>query len=258
MKPWCLPVAALFFFNGVFAQTIKLVPLSALPEAASTPRRDTHECMVEPYRVVNVGTPVDGVLEQVAVDRGDLVKKGQVLAKLTTGVESASIDLARSRVEFDRRRVERNEGLFSKQLISEQERDEMVTEFHLHEAELKRDLESLKLRTIVSPIDGVVVERRLSAGEMVRADKSVVLTLAQINPLNIEVIAPASMFGSVAAGSTGSVNLAPFFPRPFKAQVAVVDKLIDSASGTFWIRLHLPNPDYKIPAGIRCSVKFSR
>jgi membrane fusion protein (multidrug efflux system) len=237
-------------------------PLAAPPTPlAPAPGRKAGgplECLLEPYMMVNVGSPVDGVLEQVAVDRGDVVRKGQVVAKLQSGVESAAVELAKARVEFGRRKVERNEALFQKQLISAQERDEMETEARLHEEELKKDRESLKLRTIVSPLDGVVVERRLAPGELVRADKSVVLKLAQLNPLNVEVIAPAELFGSVKPGMTGSVRLAPFFPGGYAARVVVVDKLIDAASGTFGIRLQLPNPGHRFPAGIKCSVEFAK
>jgi multidrug efflux pump subunit AcrA (membrane-fusion protein) len=45
-------------------------------------------------------------------------------------------------------------------------------------------------------------------------------------------------------------------PGIFNAKVVVVDKVIDAASGTLGIRLQLPNPDNKIPAGIKCSVQF--
>jgi len=134
----------------------------------------------------------------------------------------------------------------------------MVTETKLHEEELKKDRESLKLRSIVSPLDGVVVERKLAPGELVRTDKSVVLRLAQLHPLNVEVIAPAQLFGSVQVGSVGRVNLAPFVQGAHQARVVVVDKLIDAASGTFGVRLQLPNPGYKIPAGIKCTVEFAK
>lgn len=234
------------------------LPPPLVPPVQSKANPDEHECVVEPSMVVNVGSPVDGVLEFVAVDRGGEVEKGQVVAKLQSGVETASVELTRSRIEFDRRKVERNETLFEKQLISAQERDEMVTEATLHQGELKKEVENLKLRTIVSPINGVVVERQLGPGELIRADKSVVLKLAQLNPLNVEVITPAALFGSVRVGMTGSVNLAPFFKGKYRAKVVVVDKLIDSASGTFWVRLQLPNPGNRIPAGIRCQVKFNR
>ncbi len=250
---WLLPLAMAL---PARAQTSLPAPLPSPTELRRV--RAAHDCLVEPFMVVQVGSPVDGVVEEVTVDRGDFVKKGQVVARLASGVEAASVELSRSRVEFDRRKVERNETLFQKQLISAQERDEMVTEARLHEGELKKDLEILRLRTIVSPIDGVVAERRLAPGELVRSDKSVALKLAQLDPLSVEVIAPAEMFGSIRVGMTGSVNLAPYFPGTFKATVAVVDRLIDPASGTFWVRLQLPNPANKIPAGIRCRVQFTR
>ncbi|MBI1943354.1 MAG: efflux RND transporter periplasmic adaptor subunit [Betaproteobacteria bacterium] len=208
--------------------------------------------------VVNVGSPVDGVLERVTVDRGDPVRRGQVVATLQSGVETAAVKLSEARVEFGRRKVERNETLFTKQLISAQERDEMVTEARLHEEELKRNQEILKQRTIVSPLDGVVVERRLAPGEFIRTDKSVVLRLAQINPLYVEVVAPASLFGSVKVGMPGKVSLAPFFPGNYKAKIVAVDKVIDAASGTLGVRLELLNPGNRIPAGIKCSVVFGK
>jgi RND family efflux transporter MFP subunit len=216
------------------------------------------ECLVEPSLLVNVGSPVDGVLEQVTVDRGAHVKKGQVVAKLQSGVEEATVKLSEARVEFGRRKVERNESLYEKQLISVQDRDELVTEVRLREEELKRDQENLKLRTIVSPIDGVVVERRLAPGDFVRNDKAMVMRLAQINPLNVEVVAPAELFGSVRVGMAGTVSLAPLLPGTYQAKVVVVDKVIDAASGTLGVRLQLPNPDSRIPAGIKCSVVFGK
>jgi RND family efflux transporter MFP subunit len=228
------------------------------PAAASSKSEGALECLLEPSMVVNVGSPVDGVLEQVAVDRGDQVRKGQVVARLQSGVEAAAAKLSEARVEFGRRRMERNEALYEKQLISAQERDELVTEVRLREEELKKDQENLRLRTIVSPLDGVVVERRLAPGEFIRTDKSVVLRLAQINPLHVEVIAPAGLFGAVRVGMTGKLSLAPFFPGTYQAKVVVVDKVIDAASGTLGVRLQLPNPGNKIPAGIRCSVVFGK
>jgi len=216
------------------------------------------ECLVEPHVLVNVGSSVDGVLDQVLVNRGDQVKKGQVVARLQSGVEAAAAKLSEARVEFAKRKVERSEALYEKHLISVQEKDELVTEVKLREEELKKDVETLKLRTIVSPIDGVVVERRMTPGEFIRTDKSVVLRLAQINPLNIEVIAPSRMFKTVQVGMTGRVNLAPMFTGSYAARVVVVDKLVDAASGTLGVRLQLPNPDNKIPAGIKCSVTLGR
>src|SRR5688500_11176506 len=71
------------------------------PQAAPT-AGGAQECLVEPHLVVHVGSPVDGVLEQVLVNRGDRVRKGQVVAKLQSGVEAAALKLSEARVEFGR------------------------------------------------------------------------------------------------------------------------------------------------------------
>ena len=256
-------LASLVLCSGgaAIAQAPLPAPLPS-PDAAAAAQgassRGRMDCLVEPSMVVQVGSPVDGVVAEVQVDRGDLVRKGQVVARLTSSVEAATVELARARVEFDQRRVERNETLFEKRLISEEERDEMVTEARQRALELQRDQEVLRLRTITSPLDGVVVERRLAPGELVRADQAVALKLAQLDPLNVEVIVPARMFGRIKVGMKGTVSLAPFLPGRYEADVVVVDRLIDAASSTFFVRLQLPNPDYKIPSGIRCDVRFGR
>ena len=44
--------------------------------------------------------------------------------------------------------------------------------------------------------------------------------------------------------------------RKYSAYVIIVDRVIDAASGTFGVRLELPNPDYRVPAGLMCKVVF--
>ena len=259
MRSFTAGIVLALIATGIVAKTEDPLPAGSSKTFRSADQGKAgreHECLVEPFMVVNVGSPVDGVLDQVLVNRGDRVRKGQVVARLQSGVEAAAVHLSKARVDFGRRRLERNEVLFAKELISAQDRDELATEVSLRQEELKKDEEALKLRTIVSPIDGVVVERRLVPGEFIRSDKSVVLKLAQINPLNVEVIVPASLFGTVRVGKSGKVSLAPFLPGTYNAKVVVVDKVIDAASGTLGVRLQLPNPDNTIPAGIKCSVQF--
>ena len=90
--------------KGIFAGAVAIVAQAAVAQAQSVPGTTSAaetrgfdmirpsgelECLVEPFMTVNVGSPVDGVLEQVTVNRGDRVRKGQVVAKLRDGVEAA-------------------------------------------------------------------------------------------------------------------------------------------------------------------------
>lgn len=251
---------------------------SAADTSTSTSELD---CLIEPYVVVDVSSPVVGILEKVAVDRGDPVKQHQVLAELKSGVEKANVRLARRRAQmreeieerqarlaFARRTKVRSDDLFKRKVISFEDKDKADTDLMLAESqlniaevnkelaelELQRAIETLKLRTVRSPIKGVVVERFLSPGES--AENGPILKLAQIDPLNVEVIAPVEMFGSIKRGMRAHVMLENPKSHQYEAKVRVVDGVVDAASGTFGVRLELPNPKRKIPAGIKCKVKF--
>jgi len=210
-------------------------------------------CLVEPSLEVNVGTPVDGVLEAVHVDRGDSVQIGQVLARLFSGVEQAALEVQGAKAEFGARKRERNEELYRKQLISQHELDELSTEQRMAELELRERQEQLKLRAVVSPINGVVVDRFRHRGDLVKQER--IFRIAQIDPLHVETVVPAARFGRIQVGQTYEVQLQLAGGRQ-RARVSQVDRVIDAASGTFRVRLELPNPQLTIPPGQRCQVQF--
>jgi RND family efflux transporter MFP subunit len=214
-----------------------------------------HECLLTPHLVVAVGSPVAGVLETVEIERGDRVRAGQVIARLSSGLERAAVDLARTRAEFEQRRVARNSDLGEDELISEHDRDEMATQSVIAGLELAEATQALEMRTILSPLDGVVVERSGAPGELIQ--ETPVATLAQIDPLNVEVVLPVALFGSIAVGDVAQVAPAAPVGGAYSAKVVIVDRVIDAASGTFGVRLELPNPGARLPAGLQCRVQFA-
>ena len=114
---------------------------------------------------------------------------------------------------------------------------------------------SCQAGTIRSPIHGVVVERSLGPGEYA-FDQSHLLTVSQIDPLNVEVWVPLSQFGRIHRGTLAEVYPEDPVGGRYPAIVTVVDQVFDAASGTIGIRLELSNPDYAIPAGLKCQVRF--
>lgn len=229
--------------------------LLALSLLSSRPARaEQFECLVEPYLKVSLSSSVPGILDEVLVDRGDRVEKGQVVARLKSDVERADYDLVKARAEFAARNVERNKEMYRKQMISIHEKDELETEARLLRLELKEAEEKLKLRTLRSPIDGVVLKRFFSAGEFITEDP--VLSLAQLDPLRVEVVVPVALNGKIRVGTTAPVTWLAPPGGSHRATVKVVDPVVDAASGTIGIRLELPNPQYRLPAGAKCLVDF--
>ena len=238
-------------------------------------------CLIEPDKVADLGSQVIGVVEALRAERGDFVRKGQVLAQLRSDLERATADVARIRAstEADLRSAEasrdlaqqkmrRAEELVARNFIAHQALDQARTDFSVAEQRVLQTREQLRvwgrevnvaeaqvgLRSIRSPFDGVVVERYLSAGE--RVEDKPVFRVARIDPLRIEVIVPAARYGAIRVGDLASIR--PELPgaAPLDAKVSVVDRVVDAASNTFRVRLSLPNPDHRLPAGLRCRISF--
>jgi multidrug efflux pump subunit AcrA (membrane-fusion protein) len=100
------------------------------------------------------------------------------------------------------------------------------------------------------------MERLLSPGEFVRGTP--IVKLAQIHPLRVEVIAPVALLGKLSQGMTAEVLPESPVGGAHAAKVTVVDRVVDAASGTFGVRLEVPNPNYRLPAGLKCKARFSR
>ena len=75
--------------------------------------------------------------------------------------------------------------------------------------------------------------------------------------MNIEVLLPASSFGSIKPGMQATVRPESPVDGSYTAEVKIVDRVVDASSGMFGVRLELPNPDNKLPGGLRCTVSFA-
>jgi RND family efflux transporter MFP subunit len=250
----------------------------------AAPAQVEHDCMIEARQAIEIRSPVEAVIEQVKVRRGDVVTRGQVLVELASGPERAALALARSRAEAQgeiksaqarqdiaQKKADRALELFKQGFISANSRDEALADLQLASEELrrvresqqlaeleaKRSAEVLAMRTIRSPLNGVVVEVLLKPGEFGAISfKDPIMRLAQIDPLHVEVVLPVSAYGRVKARQFATVVPEQPVGGSYRTRVAVVDPVVDAASGTFGVRLELPNAKRAIPAGVRCKVRF--
>lgn len=213
------------------------------------------EGMIEPHIKVEFRSQVPGILEEVLVNRGDYIKKGQILARLKSGVEEAIVQQSRTLLELAKRKNVRTHELSTKDLISKQEKDEIETEMKKLEKQLREAEERLKLRTIVSTIDGIVTDRVLYSGEYA-GENSPILKAAAIDPLNVEVIVPLRMYGLIKKGMKAEIRPEEPVGGTYQGEIVIVDKVMDAASGTFGVRVELANKDYSLPAGLKGKVLF--
>ncbi len=252
---------------------------SALSSAQAAQPSPALACLILPDKVADVGSQVIGVIEWIEIERGDTVRKGQVVARLRADVERASNSVAHSRAESEadlrgaiasrdlaRIKLDRARTLAEQNFVSMQAVEQARSEFDVANERVSLAREQLATssrevsvsqaqvsqRVLRSPIDGVVIERYLNTGE--RVEDKPVLRVADISALRVEVVAPIALFGSLRPGQ--ELNVQPDLPGSGTrtARITQIDKVLDPASNTFRVRLNLPNADAALPAGLRCRI----
>ncbi len=242
----------MFKKNKIFLLLVLSVSVPVMSvQAENIPAID---CMIEPNIMVELSSPVSGVLDTLTVDKSDEVTKGQLVATLKSEVEMVSVQTSAEHLKLSNLEHKRAVELYREKAITLSDKDKSENEKKLYELELQQAKANLNLRQIKSPIDGVVVRRYAMPGEFVETKP--ILQLAQLDPLKIEVVSPVSNYGKIVKGM--KARILPEFGdyEDLIAEVVVVDKVIDAASGTFGIRLELANNDYAIPGGLKCRVSF--
>lgn len=259
-----------------------LLVAAALSASASAFAQEQFDCVLDPSALVRVGSPVPGLLSEVMVQRGTIVREGQPVARLESTVEAATVSLTEAqansrttitaqeaRAELARRRLDRSNRLAGLNVVAQQDLETHQAELAIARQELARAIEQrdiarlelerakalLDLRTIRSPLHGVVTERTLVGGEYVNQDGHV-LTIAALHPLFVETFLPVRYYGTIAVGDVATVETDAPLKGTHEARIEVIDRVFDAASGTFGVRLTLPNPDSRLPAGLRCKVRF--
>lgn len=253
------------------------------PAAPAVPQAKALGCLIEPFSVADVGSQVIGVIQSVHVERGDYVRKGQLIAQLRSDIERAALAVAESRMRADaevaaaaaastlaRQKLVRSIDLAKREFISPQALDQARAEAEVADQKLEQAREQkrvwarehelaqaqLAVRQIVSPVDGVIAERYMSAGE--RVEEKAIVRVATIDPLRVEIVLPAALFGTMRVGD--EISVLPEIPNaaPRKGKVVLVDQLVDGPSNTFRVRLELPNPGRVLPAGLRCKADLAQ
>lgn len=244
---------------------------------------ETLGCLIEPDKVAEVGAPAIGVIGRIAVERGDYVNSGQVLISMKDEIESASRNVASARAQLDaeikaaqvardlaKAKVKRSRelvgvGFISKEALDQAEAELLIAQNRVFQAEETRKVSKVELdlsnavlsqRSIRSPFSGLVMERYRTEGE--RIEREPILRIAKVDPLRVEVVLSFAQYGQIKAGDVATVKSGLPDAPALKATVSLVDRMVDSASNTFRVRLALPNPGNKIPPGLRCSIAFEK
>jgi HlyD family secretion protein len=217
---------------------------------------------LQPEDQVDVGAEISGRLDRVAVDFNDKVTKGQVLAVINTdqiraqlaqaqaalGSAKAAVITSEATVKETRDKRDRAEGLYARMIVSAQDFQTAEADYQravASVAKAKADVEnanaqvqlhqtSLDKAAVRSPIDGIVLDRKVQQGQTVAAQfqTPVLFTLASdLSRMKLEVDIDEADIGQVREGQTATFTVDAFPQRRFDAKLTSVRNAPKTTNG---------------------------
>ncbi|WP_445372029.1 efflux RND transporter periplasmic adaptor subunit [Methylomonas sp. HW2-6] len=215
------------------------------------------------------GFRIPGKIVQRLVERGAVVRKGQVLAKLDdkdtslsassaqAELHAAEADLALAQAELERQR-----SLFQRKFVSAQALDIQEAKFKSAQARVKQTTAEAAVRSnqsrytqLQADRDGVVTEIRAEPGQVVEAGE-VVARIAATDSLEVAISAPESHIGGAALGAAAEIKLWALPSKVYRGSVREVAPAADSVTRTFQMRVALADADAAVHLGMTAGVRF--
>jgi HlyD family secretion protein len=201
-----------------------------------------------PRNQVDVGAEVSGRIDKLMVDFNDHVKKGQVLALINTDQYAAQLQqaqaslaqaqatLQQSRLTYDRYIALETRNAISREVLNVSTGDlaRAAAGVRLARAQVQQDQTLLSYCTIYSPIDGVVLDRKVSAGQTVASTFStpVLYTLASdLAQMELDVDIDEADVGLIRSGAKATFTVDAYPTRVFSAQLVSIHNAPKTVQG---------------------------
>lgn len=208
---------------------------------------------VEPHRVVTVRAETAGRIATLGANEGDRVHAGDVLATIADDDRPAQLKKARARVTERRQAHERVKRLANKGYQAESQRDEILADLAIAEAELEAVRIDIAKTTIRAPFDGTLELRDVELGDYVEVSGEIA-TIVDNNPLVVAVQIAQHNVGRITLGD--AVNVIFASGENGIGEVRYIAPRAEQATRTFRVEINVANPDARIRSGMSAEARI--
>jgi membrane fusion protein, multidrug efflux system len=200
-----------------------------------------------------------GVIEAIAVEEGDRVETGAVLARLDT--ERLQLEADRAKAQLDKlvADVTRAERVHTRGLISNEKYEQL--RFERDAAKAAYDLAALSVREAVirAPFAGVISRRHIKTGNLITSGTAA-FDLVKLEPLEAELYVPERDLGKLQPGHAATLRVDAYGERAFAGRVARVSPVVDAATGTVKVTVEMTPGQAELKPGMfgRVEIAYDR
>lgn len=197
----------------------------------------------------HVVAKVRGIVQDLRVEEGDYVKKGQVLAQLED--QQLEIEVQRAKSTMDRlyNEYQRNKELYEKKLISAEQFENSKFEYEAQKAAYELAQLDVEYSSIKAPISGVISERMIKVGNMVNTDQQV-FRITDFDPLLAVLHVPEHEMSKLRKGQTAVIQVDAIRNMSFEGNVLRISPVVNPETGTFKVTVAIVDKTKQLKPGM--------
>lgn len=198
-----------------------------------------------------------GIIEEIFVEEGDYVEKGQALAQLDKRRYELNLSKALADLTGIESELDKVNKVYSKKLISDDTYDKLKAQYESAKASVRLAELDLKETTITAPISGYVASRNAKVGNLTESfQRERMFHIVQQRNLQGVVYLPENELRNVSVGQSASLKVAALGDLTIAANVERISPVIDATTGTFKVTLKVPNENNALKAGMFTDVSL--
>jgi multidrug efflux system membrane fusion protein len=231
---------------------------------------------VQPTNIVTVRSRVDGQIESIAFEEGQMVHEGDLLVQIDAAPFQATLNqaiakeaqdqasLKNAQQDLERTSVLAKQGNATLQLLDQRTAmvAQLTAQIQADRAAIDSARVQLNYTTIRSPLTGRVGFRLIDRGNIVHAnDQNAMLTITQLQPISVIFTAPEQQLPAISAALKGG----PLRVKALSADgrrelaegtLALIDNQVDTASGTIRLKASFENGDNALWPGLSVTTRL--
>ena len=213
--------------------------------------------VVKPYDEATLSSEEGGLITFLRVDKGDLVRRGQVIARLKKDVDYASYQQSLAQYELARINFERMESLYLDDVTTEAEYTNAKLNLEIAEKTVDVYERRLSKGYVRSPINGVVDAKYMFKGE-VSAPGSPIVKIVDVSRVKVSAGIPERYINDVSKESKVKITFDILPGKEYNGIVNYVSPTLSKVNRTFDIEVVLDNPDRKLKPEMSANVQVTR
>jgi RND family efflux transporter MFP subunit len=211
---------------------------------------------IEPSQTIPLTFQSNGIVDNVMVQEGDMVRKGQVLAVVNKSDNLSMYQASTAKYQQAKDAYDRLKNVHDKGSLTEIKWVEMETNLKQAESQVQLAQSNLEKCTMRAPDNGMIGHKNIEPGQS-SLSAGTPLELVKIESVFVKVAIPENEISKIRKGQTASFSISALDSKTFEGVVTSVGVVADKISRTYEVKISVKNDHLEIKPGMVCDVTLN-